>query len=149
MMRQYLTWLMIGSLTGVFPAAVHAEDVDVGKAEFEASCASCHGADGRGKGPVSEQLKVPPADLTSLAKNNNGVFPISDVYETIDGRRTVSAHGTHEMPIWGERFNPTKNLPHIIDPAYDALDPTRGLREVVVRTRILAVIDYLNRIQQK
>jgi hypothetical protein len=41
------------------------------------------------------------------------------------------------------------NYPHIVDPTYDALDPSRELREVVVRTRILAVIDYLSRIQQK
>jgi len=39
--------------------------------------------------------------------------------------------------------------PHIIDPAYDALDPSKGSREAVVRTRILAVIDYLSRIQEK
>ncbi|BBB96878.1 mono/diheme cytochrome c family protein [Bradyrhizobium japonicum] len=140
---------MIAGLTAGFAAAAYAEDADVGKAEFQASCASCHGVDGKGKGPVAGQLKVPPADLTALAKNNNGVFPITAVYEAIDGRRTISAHGTHEMPIWGERFNPVKSLPHIVDPAYDALDPSRDLREVVVRTRILAIIDYLNRIQQK
>ena len=149
MMILCLKPLMIVSLTVVFAAAAHAEDADVGKVEFQASCASCHGVDGKGRGPVAQQLKVPPADLTALAKNNNGVFPITAVYETIDGRRTISAHGTHEMPIWGERYNPVKGLPHIVDPAYDALDPSRDLREVVVRTRILAIIDYLNRIQQK
>ena len=79
---------MITSLTAVFAAAAQAaEDVDVGKAEFQSSCASCHGADGKGKGPVSEQLKVPPPDLTILAKNNNGVFPTNAVYETILDRK--------------------------------------------------------------
>ncbi|WP_338822205.1 c-type cytochrome [Bradyrhizobium septentrionale] len=140
---------MVLGLTAVFATAAHAEDGDVGKAEFQASCASCHGADGKGKGPVSELLKMPPADLTTLARSNNGVFPTSAVYETIDGRRKIPARGTREMPIWGERFNLIMNVPHILDPAYDALDPSRDLREVVVRTRILAVIDYLNRIQQK
>ena len=141
--------LMIASLTALFTAAAQAEDADVGKAEFHASCATCHGTDGKGKGPVGEQLKVPPPDLTILAKNNNGVFPTKAVYEIIYGSSTIPAHGTREMPIWGERFNPIMNLPHNIDPAYDALDPSRGMREVVVRTRILAVMDYLNRIQQK
>jgi hypothetical protein len=28
----------------------------------------CHGTDGKGKGPVSEQLKVSPSDLTMLAR---------------------------------------------------------------------------------
>ncbi|MTV15461.1 cytochrome c [Bradyrhizobium elkanii] len=149
MMNGCLKSFLIGGLTAIVATAVHAEDADVGKAEFQASCASCHGADGKGNGPVSAQLKVPPTDLTTLTKNNNGVFPINAVYETIDGRKPISAHGTHEMPIWGERFNPVKSLPHTVDPPYDALDPSRDMREVVVRTRILAVIDYLNRIQQK
>lgn len=149
MITSCLKWLMIASLAAVFTAAVQAEDFDAGKAEFLSSCASCHGADGKGKGPVSELLKVSPPDLTILAKNNNGVFPTNAVYETIDGSKTIAAHGNREMPIWGERFNPIMNAPHIVDPAYDVLDPSRELRGVVVRTRILAVIDYLNRIQQK
>jgi mono/diheme cytochrome c family protein len=149
MIASCLKWLMIASLTSVFAATAKAEDFDAGRAEFQSSCASCHGADGKGKGSVSEQLKVPPPDLTILTKKNNGVFPTNAVYETIYGSKTIPAHGTREMPIWGERFNPIMNLPHIVDPTYDALDPSRELREVVVRTRILAVIDYLNRIQQK
>jgi mono/diheme cytochrome c family protein len=149
MMAQWLKPAMIASVFVVFGSAVHAEDLDIGKADFQSSCASCHGADGKGKGPVSDQLKVPPADLTSLAKNNNGVFPVATVYEIIDGRKMVSAHGTPEMPIWGQRFNPAMNVPHIVDPTYDALDPSRDMREVVVRTRILAIVDYLNRIQQR
>jgi mono/diheme cytochrome c family protein len=149
MIASCLKWLMVASLTAVLAAAAQAEDFDAGKAEFQSSCASCHGTEGKGKGPVSEQLKVPPADLTVLAKKNNGVFPVSRLYETIDGRQPLLAHGTRDMPIWGERFNPIMNYPHIIDQTYDALDPSRQSREVVVRTRILAVIDYLSRIQQK
>src|SRR6185437_3301897 len=149
MIKHDVKWLIITSLTAGLAAAAQSEDFDIGKSEFQSSCASCHGTDAKGKGPVSDQLKVPPRDLTILAKNNNGVFPTNAVVETIDGRTTIAAHGTREMPIWGERFNPTMNLPHIVDPSYDALDPSRELREVVVRTRILAVIDYLSRIQQK
>ena len=140
---------MIVTLTTVFAGAAQAEDLDVGKAEFQSSCASCHGTDGKGNGPVSEQLKVPPPDLTILAKNNNGVFPTNAVYESIYGSKTSAGRGNREMPNFGERFNPIMNLPHIVDPTYDVLDPSRELREVVVRTRILAVIDYLSRLQQK
>src|ERR1700758_999190 len=107
-----LKWLMIASLTAVFAATAQAEDFDAGKWEFQSSCASCHGTDGKGKGPVSEALKVPPPDLTMLAKNNNGVFPTNAVYETIDGLQRMAAHGSREMPIWGFRFNPIINLPH-------------------------------------
>jgi mono/diheme cytochrome c family protein len=144
-----LKWLMIANLAAGFAGAALAEDVDIGKSEFQSACASCHGTDGRGKGPVSGQLKVPPSDLTMLARNNNGVFPTNAVYETIYGSKTVAAHGNREMPIWGERFNPIVSLPHAVDPSYWQLAGPKQSPEVVVRTRILAVIDYLNRIQQK
>ena len=86
--------------------------LDPGKAEYRSSCAPCHGMDGRGNGPVSAELKVPPPALTVLAKKNNGVFPFNSVYEIIDGRKAVIAHGTRDMPIWGDRYapEPTKGL---------------------------------------
>ena len=149
MIKCHVKWLIVTSLTAGLAAAVQAEDFDIGKSEFQSSCASCHGTDAKGKGPVSDQLKIPPPDLTMLAKSNNGVFPADAVYETIDGSKKIPAHGTREMPIWGERFNPIVNLPHYVDPYYWQKAGPQQSPEVVVRTRILAVIDYLNRIQQK
>ena len=149
MIKCGVKWLIITSLTAGFAAVAQAEDVDIGKSEFQSSCASCHGTDAKGKGPVSDQLKIPPPDLTMLAKNNNGVFPTNAVYETIYGLKTIPAHGTREMPIWGERFNPIINLPHYVDPSYWKMAGPEQSPEVVVRTRILAVIDYLSRVQQK
>lgn len=144
-----LKWLMIAGLTAGFVGAAQAENFDIGKSEFQSSCSSCHGTDGKGNGPISDQLTVLPSDLTMLAKNNNGVFPTNAVYETIDGSKTIAAHGTREMPIWGERFNPIVNLPHTVDPFYWRMAGPEQSPEVVVRTRILAIIDYLSRIQQK
>lgn len=149
MIANCLKPLMVAALAAGFVSAVQAEDVDIGKAEFQSSCASCHGADGKGKGPVAEQLKVPPSDLTVLAKNNGGVFPTNAVYEIIYGSKAVAAHGTREMPIWGERFNPIVGLPHTVDPSYWKLAGPDKAPEVVVRMRILSVVDYLSRIQQK
>ena len=149
MTKRSVRWLMIISLAAVFAAAARAEDVDIGKSEFQSSCASCHGTDAKGKGPVSDQLKIPPPDLTVLAKNNNGVFPTNAVYETINGLKSIPAHGTREMPIWGERFNPIINLPHYVDPSYWKMAGPEKDPEVVVRKRILAVVDYLSRVQQK
>ena len=149
MITSSLKWLMIAGLTGGLAAAAQAEDLDIGKSEFQSSCASCHGTDGKGKGPVSEQLKVPPPDLTILAKNNNGVFPTNAVYETVYGLKTIPAHGTREMPIWGYQFIPMTDLPHNIDLSYWKMFGPEQSSEVVVRTRIFAVIDYLSRIQQK
>ena len=38
-------------------------------------CATCHGRDGKGNGPAAAALKVPPPDLTVLARRQKGVFP--------------------------------------------------------------------------
>jgi mono/diheme cytochrome c family protein len=135
-------WLIIANLTIGANAVVWAQDTELGISAYRLACAVCHGIDGKGKGPLSEQLKVAPTDLTVLAKKNNGVFPVSTIYEVIDGRKVIAAHGNREMPIWGA-YNrmflyPTDKL---LDSSYDV--------EVLERTRILTVIDYLNRIQEK
>ena len=123
------------------------EDIDGGKSEFQSSCAPCHGVDAKGKGPFSAQLKVPPADLTVLARKNNGVLPLNAIYEIIDGRKVIEAHGTREMPIWGRQYT-QETLSVYLSP--DALHNDFAFNpDDVVRTRILSLIDYLNRIQEK
>ena len=84
-----------------FGFSVWAEDFDEGKFEFNWACATCHGIDAKGKGPLSSDQTMPPADLTVLAKKNNGAFPLTQVYEVIDGRKVIEAHGARQMPIWG------------------------------------------------
>jgi mono/diheme cytochrome c family protein len=77
----------------------------IGKDSFEAYCATCHGADARGNGPIARALKAAPADLTMLASRNRGVFPRDQVKGVLTGSaRTVPAHGTTEMPVWGPLF---------------------------------------------
>ena len=149
MMNCGAKWLMVAGLIAGFAAAAQAQDPDVGKSEFQSSCASCHGTDARGKGPVSDQLKIPPHDLTMLDKSTNWVFPTNAIYESISGLKAVPAHGPREMPIWGERFNPIVKLPHYVDPSYWKMAGPEQNPEVVVRTRVLAVVDYLSRVQQK
>jgi mono/diheme cytochrome c family protein len=93
-----------GAQTGR-PAPSFLGDSLVGKDSFEAYCASCHGSEGRGNGPVARALKATPADLTMLAKINHDVFPRDRLRATLSGvGRTVAAHGTTEMPIWGPLF---------------------------------------------
>jgi mono/diheme cytochrome c family protein len=70
---------------------------------YRAYCASCHGANGKGGGPVARDLKVAPPDLTRLS--SNGQFPTERVRQTILGDAVVAAHGTREMPIWGPVFH--------------------------------------------
>jgi mono/diheme cytochrome c family protein len=72
---------------------------------FRAYCASCHGADGKGKGPVAPALKVDPPDLTTIARRNLGTFPSSRVRNIIAGDEAIVAHGSREMPVWGPIFH--------------------------------------------
>lgn len=70
---------------------------------FQTYCASCHGLRAKGDGAVAPSLKVPPPDLTLLAKRNNGVFPAERVRQIIEGKG-VAAHGERTMPVWGDVF---------------------------------------------
>ena len=71
---------------------------------YLANCAVCHGKQGKGDGPFAGVLDTRVADLTTLAKQNGGVFPFARVYEIIDGEQVVKAHGPRDMPIWGTEF---------------------------------------------
>jgi len=78
--------------------------VERGRRNFRVFCSSCHGLEGTGDGPIAEHLKVPPADVTQIARRFDGVFPEAWVHEVIDGRARVRGHGTEEMPVWGDVF---------------------------------------------
>jgi mono/diheme cytochrome c family protein len=146
--------LRMFSLIGAFvsiSAGAWAQDQDsadlgnravIGKKEYQAHCTLCHGIDGKGRGAYKESLKVAPADLTTLTKKNNGVFPLDRVYKTIDGREAVAAHGPREMPIWGTEL--VIRAPG--DPIGGANDQDGNS---YARSRIFAIIDYLLLIQEK
>ncbi|HKV53396.1 MAG TPA: hypothetical protein VJN94_02030 [Candidatus Binataceae bacterium] len=99
-----------GAVVGFFGGIAHAQSmgpsgiVTSGKLEFRRYCAQCHGMSATGDGPVAPALKKKPANLTMLSKNNGGVFPEKEVRDFIDGTKTSAAHGTREMPIWGDAF---------------------------------------------
>jgi mono/diheme cytochrome c family protein len=114
--------------------------LDPGKQAYELQCAVCHGIDAKGYGFYTASLKVPPPDLTSLAKTNGGMFPVSRVTKVIDGRTQIAAHGSRDMPIWGRRWGASA-AEHYFDVPYD--------QEFYIRLRVISIIDYLNRVQQK
>lgn len=88
----------------VFGPAARPSQQDSGRHLYVKYCASCHGKDGRGKGPVSRYLKIRIPDLTLLRKKHKGVYPLAEVMSAIDGTRVIRAHGDKEMPVWGEVF---------------------------------------------
>ena len=104
-----------------------------GRDLFDFYCATCHGRDGKGAGPVASALKVPPPDLTQLARGNTGVFPRQrvEMFVMHGGDVRAPAHGTSEMPVWG--------------PVFLGLDRSDAL----VKVRIANVVDYVASIQAK
>jgi mono/diheme cytochrome c family protein len=102
---------------------------ETGAELFHTYCASCHGTRGRGDGPVAGQLRQLPPDLTTFTRRNGGVFPDERVRQIVDGRG-IGAHGTREMPVWGDAFRARS-----------------GLTPEGVASRIAAIVAYLQDIQ--
>jgi len=75
-----------------------------GQELYRQFCASCHGLDGHGHGPATEALKTPPRDLTLMARESNAKYDARYVKRVIQGEKSVTAHGTSEMPSWGTSF---------------------------------------------
>jgi mono/diheme cytochrome c family protein len=75
-----------------------------GQEMFMSYCASCHGKDAKGDGPAASALKVVPANLTRLARDNGGKYPSNKVTSILSGQTDLAAHGNKEMPIWGKVF---------------------------------------------
>jgi len=98
-------------------------------------CAACHGADGAGAGPAAPALAKPVPDLTRLALANGGVFPGDEVKRTISGERSIAAHGSLEMPIWGKVFRDVRP------------DKKMAQRESLAQARIADLTRYLESIQ--
>jgi mono/diheme cytochrome c family protein len=110
-------------------AAAWAGELNSGSELYHQYCAVCHGAEGKGNGPVADILKKKPADLTRLAADNRGKFPELRVMNSIRGDETLVSHGSRQMPVWGRVF----------------LDRT-GHREVV-QIRIYALLRYIEQLQ--
>ena len=107
---------------------------ELGAPLFQRYCVACHGTGGRGDGPAAKALVTPPADLTTLAARRGGKFPTSEIAQFIDGRFEVSAHGSREMPVWGQRFG--------------ADVPDAGVGESIARGNIATLVEYLKSIQR-
>lgn len=103
-----------------------------GKQLYRNYCASCHGLDGKGSGPVSRSLRKPPPDLTTLAKRHGGKFPDDYVTEVLRFGLTYSVHGSSDMPVWGPIFQDEEHY-----------------NEGAVRQRIRNLCEYLESLQRE
>jgi mono/diheme cytochrome c family protein len=83
------------------PKDVKSQSAPDGAALFKAYCASCHGENGKGGGPVADSLRMKPADLSTLKQRNRGEFPSYRARKLLDGSDDLPAHGSRRMPVWG------------------------------------------------
>ena len=133
-----LASILLLATSTVAATALAQPKMEIGKSEFQTKCAVCHGMDGKGHGPYAETLKQPLPDLTTMAQRNGGVFPVQRTYDNIEG--AGKGHGTRDMPVWG--------LAYTIQAA-EALPDMPYNQASFVRTRIMAVIEYLTTLQAK
>lgn len=134
-MRASNATAVIVLVLAVYPGS--AQELSYGEAEFMASCAVCHGSDGRGDGPLAAELRTAPPDLTALASSNGGDFPYWKIFAMIDGRYVVPGHGTREMPVWGREF---------LSGDTETYGPIGG--EAITQERIHALAEYLATLQE-
>ena len=125
--------LIAAGMAGVASAALgSAVTVENGSALFRSYCASCHGAGGKGDGPLAANLRVAPADLTRIAKRNHGKFDPDKVRRAVDGRGPKEIHGGSDMPVWGDAFKRAGE----------------GYSEAKVKERIDALVDHISTLQE-
>jgi mono/diheme cytochrome c family protein len=113
----------------LLPGAGAASAASSGEVLYLRYCASCHGLDGRGGGPVAPALQPPPPDLTRLTSGE------AELMKQIDGRRTIRAHGTSAMPVWGAVFEQS-----LIDAPH---------QRRMTLNRVMALTDYVLRLRHR
>jgi len=132
-MRQRAPYVIALIFVACIPA--HAGDFMAysGEQLYQRFCASCHGMQARGDGPVAASLSVEVPDLRLIARRHGGTFPADLVERIIDGRHVLAAHGTRTMPVWGEELARS--------------EPGNPDAEKVTRIVIGRLVDYLWRLQ--
>ena len=136
MIRHVLVALVVLVLSaGAAAAQARIEKVPIkptsasdAKKMFDSYCAVCHGTEGKGNGPAAASLAKVPADLTRINARNAGTFPEVRVRRYIEGLDEVAAHGTRDMPMWGDLF--------------------RSLDRDTAQLRIAALAGYIKGLQQ-
>ena len=116
---------------------IAAQDLADGATIFQFHCATCHGLEAQGNGPMAPALTVQPTNLTELAASNDGIFPITRVIMRIDGRDPLVSHGS-SMPIFGDFFE-----------GYDVALKTETGQPIMTSKPIMDLMGYLQAIQVK
>jgi mono/diheme cytochrome c family protein len=108
-----------------------AKEATPGAALFKTYCASCHGPSAKGDGPLADQMRIQPPDLTQIARRNKGKWDGAKVARMIDGREPVKGHGGSDMPVWGDVFKTSRD----------------GYDEESVKAKVRELMEYLESLQ--
>ncbi len=87
---------------------------------------------------LAHYVKTPAPNLSLITERNGGKFPFQRIYETISGTSAVAAHGTRDMPLWGDRY-----LRDAKPVTPDQVEITKRL----VEERIISLVYYLGTLQ--
>ncbi|MEZ5714037.1 MAG: cytochrome c [Paracoccaceae bacterium] len=128
---------LLAGLAVAMAAPAMAQDEAEGARLYERHCATCHGIDATGAGPMAGVLVVQPVDLTALAKGNGGVFPSLRVVRRIDGRDPLVSHGS-PMPVYGDFFE-----------GDDTALKTESGQPMMTSRAIADLVAYLKTLQQE
>jgi cbb3-type cytochrome c oxidase subunit III len=79
-----------------------------GRRLYVSYCQLCHGAGGKGDGPLSKAMKITPADLTTTVRSRSDTILTKII--TGEGRQTITGRDRHNllsdaMPEWKNVFN--------------------------------------------
>jgi len=135
--------VLVAGIFGFSAAALAADPPakqgwSFGKDQYNARCAPCHGANGKGGGPAAKQVGAKVPDITTYAKRNGGTFPTELAWMKIDGR-PASFDVDRNMPVWGRDFR---------HEAIDKLD-SKSKVETYVAAEIYSIVEYVRSIQVK
>lgn len=136
-----IRWMAGIVLAGAaLPALAQEIDKDTKKGAelYRVHCATCHGIEGTGHGPMAGVLVIQPTDLTVLARNEGGVFPVERVVKRIDGRDPLASHGS-PMPVYGYFFE---------DGAGAAVKVPNG-QPIMTSEPVVELLAYLQKLQSK
>jgi mono/diheme cytochrome c family protein len=126
------TGVAFSQKTEIKKAPIRETSPSSGQKMYDAYCAACHGKTGVGDGPAAVALKIPPPDLTTLAKRHGGKYPAYYVIGVLNFGVGYRAHGTSDMPIWGPLFS-----------------SLRGGDQAIVKMRITNLTHYIETLQEK
>ncbi|MGH7266520.1 MAG: c-type cytochrome, partial [Candidatus Rokuibacteriota bacterium] len=110
-----------------------AGDLERGKQIYEAKCALCHGATGKGDGPAAERLLPRPRDLTAgkykIRTTPSGQLPTDDDLARVirDGMPGTS------MPAWGRVITESRDMQALVAHVKSFAEGFKGVTPEVVQ----------------